>query len=309
MSLAKKIAKSLPAGAGNPRPFILSAERKTREPRTKNPKAKPPGGRGGIMAYRSLDENFWRSPKVRALTDQGKLAYAFLITQGRLTGIIYRPPEELAAAIGWTLEKWELTLKELLNANRVSIGYPNLIWVKNHIDHQFLAGGKAISPQQIKGMYRELRELPQGAITQAIKKKYPEVFKYPTDRVLGEKSNSDRESISFKAKTKELKDGRREAPTSNFKLFTAWYFEEWERRFKAKPNWNGVDGKNLKGLLTRFGLEDIKAHCLEYFNNPDWHSQQNGQSFRNFCAVYDKITTRMTSAEWQPAKERQYDPQ
>lgn len=152
---------------------------------------RPEIGKG--MGYRSLDENFWRSPKVRALTDQGKLAYAFLITQGRLTGIIYRPPEELAAAIGWPLEKWQEILQELITADRVSIGYPHLIWVENHVDHQFLTPGKRLSPKLSKGILRELSELPQGNISKAFIKKYGERLKYPTHRVSARERKSGNE--------------------------------------------------------------------------------------------------------------------
>lgn len=313
MSLAKKIANSLPAGAGAQRPVILSTERKTQEPRTKNPKAKPPGGRGKVMAYRSINDSFWMSAKVRKLSSEAKLVYLYLITVATNAGLVVTVPEIIAASVGIETGRVGGVLEELRGVEAI-FDQPdrNLIWVAGQIDHQTIEKG-GIDFYKARGLQNELQNLPEGIIRQSFERKYGKLLKNALST--GHKRPLDAPSTPPPIKERKLKeikgnkDGRRETPTSDFKIFTAWYFEEWEKRFKAKPNWNGADGKNLKALLVRFSLEDIKAHCLEYFNNPDWHSQQNGQSFRNFCAIYDKITTRMTSAEWQPAKERQYDPQ
>lgn len=118
---------------------------------------------------------------MRPLSDSAKLAYLFLISQGKLTGVISRLPEEFAATIGWSVKKWLAAVEELAKSDRVSIGYPNLIWVKNHLDHQFFAPGRKVSPKQLKGIQRELEQLPQGAIIQQVIGKYGKKIKYPID--------------------------------------------------------------------------------------------------------------------------------
>lgn len=173
------------------------------------------------MAYRSIDENFWRSPKVRDLSDSSKLLYLYLITSARLTGVIYRTMEELAAGIGWGVTKIVENLSELQTADRVSIGYPHFVWVKNHIDHQFLGPQSKISPKQMKGLRRELASFPQHSILQEVKDRYPDIFgipyRYPIDRVSesgrgGRRERErEREREVLKTKTKKAPDQKTKA--------------------------------------------------------------------------------------------------
>jgi hypothetical protein len=194
------------------------------------------------MAYRIIDENFWRSPVVRKLSDQGQLAYLYLFSVGGLSGIIHKSPEELAAGKGWPVTKWNQAVSELVEAGRVSIGYQGgMVWVKNHIDHQWLSSGRKLSPQIKKAIHREALQLPQCRLVFEAVERYPEVF----EGYAGQKS-ADYQQTSENGAKPEPSVPQKPARTENQKLLDA-EIEEARRVHRQ------VFGKDIKpaeiGLL------------------------------------------------------------
>ena len=99
------------------------------------------------MRYRRVDSMFWNDEKVRALSDDGKLAFLFVLTHPQLTalGAMRATLPGLAAELGWAPRRLAAALKPAIdsgmvecNAQAAFIALPNFLkynppQVRNHI--------------------------------------------------------------------------------------------------------------------------------------------------------------------------------
>lgn len=279
------------------------------------------------MAYRSVEEAFWQSPRVWGLSRDAKLVYIYLISMGGLTGIVRVLPETIGtildpqtthnAGMG---EYWEPdwathAAEELERAGR--IGWQReaaLFWVKGQIEHQILGKGE-LDQNKAKFLKKEIEKLPEGIIRQGITEKYWEIIK---GAIQGQSISDSPPIASTKplrspipsppqppgeSKVKESKVfksmvmvGKQRRPPQ-FQQTVNHIHQSWEAKFNAKPNWNGKDGANLKTLLGRNPPDLIIRAWDYYLANPDFYASQNGQSFQNFCAVFDKTVSRLSKTE------------
>ena len=275
------------------------------------------------MSYRTIDENFWRSPRVRELTDEGKLAYIFLITRGRLSGVIWQTEEELAAAIGWPIQRWRKAISELKSKNRVAIGYRYpILWIIGHIQHQWLAPDKKISPKIVSGIKRELLECPQDQIIQEVVEKYqqllPDFPKYPIDTLSDEKPKPANEPVpepNNENKTKTFLSENQNFSDEVVNLTNLLISKIKSNNPKTKApslSENGShDAKWLKwakdaDLLLRVDLRDFKeAEQLVHWcqNHAFWKTVI--LSMAKFRSQYPQLRLKFKAeTEWQPeAKE------
>ena len=65
-------------------------------------------------AYRSIPRFLWKLDELNQLSDEAKLLYLFLLTHPDLTevGTLWASKVELASELGWSLAKWQTTLKD-----------------------------------------------------------------------------------------------------------------------------------------------------------------------------------------------------
>ena len=74
-----------------------------------------------MKAYRCVEVLLWKEPRFIQLSDDGKLVYFHLYTNGFTTslGIYAQSMEGLAADIGWTIDRYRKPFRELLTADMV----------------------------------------------------------------------------------------------------------------------------------------------------------------------------------------------
>ena len=113
------------------------------------------------MAYRSVDEDFWRSPHLIGLDFQTKAVYGYLITQAGTSGFIYRTEGEHCALLELDQGVWRGVCQALGGRGRIQVDSANhLIWVCNQFKWQY-RGYKKVGESQDKGLRNELEGLPQ----------------------------------------------------------------------------------------------------------------------------------------------------
>lgn len=256
----------------------------------------------GNMAYRSIDDTFWLSPKVRQLSQEAKLLYIYLISVGGTTGLVHSTPEIMAATLGASHGRLRALLKELHEKERIIwLQAENQVLVIGQIEHQSLVKGN-IDFYKVKHVKKAVDNMPEGIAKQEITDKYGERLetllenlpqrkpKRPSRGVGRPSSNeSERESENEIKKKEEMVGAK---PTSTFQSLTTQIFESWKAKTGQPPNWGQAEGQLLKQLLGRFNQSDIFDCWQSYLNNPDWFAKQNGQSFRNFYASFDKVISR-----------------
>jgi len=260
------------------------------------------------MAYRSVDDSFWVSPKVQQLSLQGKLLYLYLISAGGSSGLIKTIPAAIGPLLALPTGRIEGVLKELEGLGRI-VWQPelNFIWVVGQIEHQTIQKEKGLDYYKAIHLKKELEKIPQGKIRQAFIEKYLEQINEvlqtgprrpikgtytpslrPSDKV--KKSESESESES-KVKKEKMVGAKTADPT--FQEIINHIHQSWEAKHQAKPNWNSKDGANLKTLQTRNPKDLILQAWDFYLATPDYYASKNGQSFQNFCAVFDKTVSRL----------------
>lgn len=260
----------------------------------------------GKMAYRSIDDSFWLSPKVRQLSTEEKLLYLYLISVATNAGFVRTIPEIIAVTVGIETGRIGGLLGALRDAGRV-VWEPenNLIWVVGQIDHQTMAKGGGLDFYKARGLENECLNLAQGIIRQEFEKKYGRLIKdtlttgpkrplngASTPPPIKERKGNERKGNEIK----EKECGRQKTPTAphpDFQNLVEQIHQTWFTKFQAKPNWNGKDGANLKTLLTRNPKDLIFEAWQLYLAEPDEYCQRNGQSFTNFCGSFDKLVSRL----------------
>jgi hypothetical protein len=89
-----------------------------------------------VARYRKIDPRIWNDRKFRSLSDDGRLAFLFLLTHPGLTalGAMRATWPGLAAEIGWPLNRWtEATMPAAaagmveINADAAYVGLPNFL--------------------------------------------------------------------------------------------------------------------------------------------------------------------------------------
>ena len=78
------------------------------------------------MKYRKVSPVIWQDEKFRGFSDDGKLAFLFLLTHPALTlvGAMRGTPAGLAAELGWPFRRLEAALRPALEAGMLEINAP-----------------------------------------------------------------------------------------------------------------------------------------------------------------------------------------
>lgn len=110
-------------------------------------------------------------------------------------------------------------------------------------------------------------------------------------------------------KTK-TKDGRQKTPTPKpaspgYQFLIDHFFETWEKQKGLKLTWFGADGRLLKDLMRKQGVDTIGTVWDFYLVNPDYFASKNGQNFKNFVACFDKTQSRMQKDPWDSEEGKQ----
>lgn len=284
------------------------------------------------MGYSLIDDEFWVDPKIADLPFEIRGLYNYLIHQSHSTGFIYKPFFLLKAGIGTTLsipvdDLWVKGLATLCQRDRIGVDEGGqLIFIKNRFKRAFGRYGQ-LAENQAKGFLGYLDGLPKQSPLLAefvaiywdmLCKMSPDYFK--TDQPLVKPLPTPQQPLAIynpnpnpNPSLNIRKDGRQKTPTPKFQEATDQIFESWKTKTGQPPNWGGAEGKLLKQLLGRFGKEDVLACWDSYLKNPDWFAQQNGQSFRNFYASFDKVVSRNSRPfgsvleEWVKQKEKEVE--
>lgn len=114
------------------------------------------------MAYRRVESRIWNDERFRALTDDGKLVFLFLLTHPHMTsvGAMRATSEGLAAELKWTVERFENGFETVLEARMVEFD-PGacMVSLPNFIKHNPPA-----NPNMVKGWVYALELLPECAL-------------------------------------------------------------------------------------------------------------------------------------------------
>jgi hypothetical protein len=79
-----------------------------------------------VSRYRKLDPRFWNDEKVRRLSDDGKLAFLFILTHPHLTalGAMRCTVDGLAAELGWPLKRFRVAITPAIECGMVEVNEP-----------------------------------------------------------------------------------------------------------------------------------------------------------------------------------------
>lgn len=139
--------------------------------------------------YRKIDVRIWNDKAFNSFTDQGKLAFIFLITHPHLEmiGAMRGTIAGLAQELGWSEKAFREALKEALLKSMVKVDErASFIWLPN-----FLKYNKPESPNVVKSWENALDRLPEcelkvhliqcvkdstKALPEGFQKALPEVF-------------------------------------------------------------------------------------------------------------------------------------
>jgi len=127
------------------------------------------GGDEGKMPYSALDHRFWTSPTVRALTDDEKLVFAYLLTcpHSNMLGLYRMPIPYLAHDLGWPLAKAKKALGRLSEESSESLiqydANAELVYIPNYLKYNTLASGN-----RERGAMARLKELPDTPLLQSL---------------------------------------------------------------------------------------------------------------------------------------------
>ena len=112
-----------------------------------------------MARYRKVDPRIWNDAKFRALDDQGKLAFFFLLTHPHMTaiGAMRASVPGLAAEIGWSTEAFAEAFRDVLSKGMAEHDEEaSLMWLPN-----FLRYNPPESPNVIKAWVGSLDLLPE----------------------------------------------------------------------------------------------------------------------------------------------------
>lgn len=111
------------------------------------------------MAYGAVHETFWDDPKMRALTEHGRMLMLYLLTcrhRNRL-GCFVLDPHYAAADVQWPVDEVKRTLAELADAGRIEYDAEHrVVLIPRYLKHNPMP-----NPNVAIGASKELKNLPQ----------------------------------------------------------------------------------------------------------------------------------------------------
>lgn len=111
------------------------------------------------MAYGAVHETFWDDPKMRALSEHGRMLMLYLLTcrhRNRL-GCFVLDPHYAAADVQWPVEEVQRSLAELADAGRIEYDAEHrVVLIPRYIRHNPMP-----NPKVVIGASKELKNIPQ----------------------------------------------------------------------------------------------------------------------------------------------------
>ncbi len=163
------------------------------------------------MSYKIIHETFWTDPKVRRLSEKGKLLLLYLITNphSHYSGIYYLPISLISEETGLPRRIIEQGLRILGDASLIlRDGTSNVVWIRNMAKHQMTQGNPT---NVVKGINNHLATLHNSPLIKHFVEAYtclgvtmPEG--YPKDSPSMPESVSEEEEVSGEEEREE-KDG------------------------------------------------------------------------------------------------------
>lgn len=266
------------------------------------------------MAYRSVDEEYAERLREMGLTSDAFVLHTELVCRGKMAGISLLAFSSLRSRLKLDTKTWNQVISCLLKKERIAIDEEHeIIWLVGFIEHQWLSKGK-LSDTIKRGILNEYNALPNTSIRQSFKEKYPTLFDTPSDTPSDTPNDTSEKKSPLKLKVLKLKEeidkggdktGRHKTPTPpGFQFLVDFLFETWEAKYGFKLTWTSADGQQLRALQSRQPADLIQGTWRFYLANPDNYCQKNGQSFRNFASVFDKVVSRMSGVE---ARDTRFD--
>jgi hypothetical protein len=148
------------------------------------------------MKYRKVYPGIWNDRKFRALSDNAKLVFFFLLTHPHLTslGAMRGNLPGLAYELGWSLERFSEAFQEVLTKGMVRYDKcACFIWLPNYLKYN-----KPESPNVVKSWVAAADDLPecdlkdqlfhyldvyQKDLTEGFQKAYQKAFRKPSKRL------------------------------------------------------------------------------------------------------------------------------
>lgn len=124
------------------------------------------------MSYAIFDEQFWTDPKIKILTVETKMVFAWLFTNPHrhFSGIYSLPRVLIADQIGVSIGVSNKSLEVLEKQGFIKYSDEySIVWVINMLKHQ--SGGR-LSSQQIKGISKQLKTLHGCPLIKEFAEKY-----------------------------------------------------------------------------------------------------------------------------------------
>jgi len=205
------------------------------------------------MAYRTVNERFWRDPKVLRLSSNDKLLFIYLVTSAdaHYSGVYYCPLQMIQLETGLSENVVSKGIDTLSKGYMVEYDYSsNEIFIIN------MAKFQVVSPTQIKGVATHFEETIQSqALIQSFIKKYDTLsipYNIPCRGSI-DTTETDRET-DRETNIKNEKKERINTYTEDFEIFWSEYCRPEGKG--SKPN-AFKEWKKLTNLEKDYALENI----------------------------------------------------
>ncbi len=115
-----------------------------------------------MATWRPVDNRVWGDRKFLSLSEDGRVLWLFLLTTTfarSIPGVIVAGEAALSEELGWSVERYRKGFRELLEKGLSVSREGRLIWLKNALRYQRIAG-----PNSIKGMAKIWDNVPDGQL-------------------------------------------------------------------------------------------------------------------------------------------------
>ena len=133
------------------------------------------------MAYKQIDERFWKDAKVKKLSKDGCLLFLYLLTSPHthFSGLSEMSLNYASIDTPLTEKESRCAHKELCDANLIQYDAENeIVWIRNMHKYQIK------SPKQIKGAEKQIMSLPRSILCKNLAEALSIPYPYPIDTLL-----------------------------------------------------------------------------------------------------------------------------
>lgn len=261
-----------------------------------------------MAKYRPVDVRMWNDRRFRALGDDGRLLWVFLLTTSftqPIPGVIVAGENALAEEIGWSPKRFGEGFRELVAKGFLVKREGRLLWLQNGFKYQRIAG-----PNAVKGMSKVWDDIPDCSLKHELwlmlkiackswsilfSKGFPEPLHEPFANPIVEipSNTSARGSTQEQEQEQEQDTEMRKAKTPSptrlvTDAFNAYFASATNG---SKPTWDSRSGAQIKQLLAGHGVDEVLRRVAVLASPAPPTFPPQPWDFKTFRSHFDRCAT------------------